>query len=99
MSEDLRRIAWLRSQWRIYCRLLWGTMGAVWLVGSAGVVLVPNERIAVRVALGIMLLVSTAYGCRLFLQAMRESRRLERLATEARLRLQEKQASVSQAGR
>ncbi|MEW6749945.1 MAG: hypothetical protein AB1505_03095 [Candidatus Latescibacterota bacterium] len=100
MSEDLRRIAWLRLQWRSYCRLLWGATASVWLLCATGVVLLGSDRFIVRAALGFMMLVSTAYTVRLLFHARRQARDLERRAVEVRSQLlQERQASPVHPGR
>ena len=84
MVLDLRQISWMRLQWKRFRNLLWGGTGAVWLLCCSGILLVDEKLFVVRIALLIMLAVSTGLGAWLFWAARREIKLLERKAIEAR---------------
>jgi len=92
---DLRQIAWMRLQWKRFRRLLWGALGAVWLVCCSGILLAGEEQLLVRAALLVMLVASTVCSVVLFLIARRETKALERQALEIRAEMtRERQAKM-----
>ena len=84
MVLDLRQIAWMRLQWKRFRNLLWGGTGAVWLLCCSGILLVDEGQFLVRMALLIMLAVSTVLGVWFLWTARREIKTLERMAIEVR---------------
>jgi hypothetical protein len=100
MSEtDLRQIAWMRQQWRRFRQLLWGATGAVWLLCCTGIILANEEQLLVRLALLLMLLLSSIYAIRLWLDARREIKGLERQAIELRVAMNEQKKGQSKPSR
>jgi hypothetical protein len=82
----------MRLQWKRFRRLLWGCTGAAWLLCCAGLVLVEEEFLLVRLGLLVMLVVVTLLSLYLFLVARREVKALDRQAIEIR-------AAMNQQGR
>ena len=86
---DLRDVAWMRVQWRIFRRILLGATGVVWLLCSSGIVLLRDDEqyqwFYVRMALLVMLAASTVVSLWLFVVAWRELRHLKHVGTEIQL--------------
>ena len=86
---DLRDVAWMRVQWRVFRRILLGATAVVWLLCSSGIVLLRDDEqfqwFYVRMALLAMLVASTLVSLWLFGAAWRELRHLKQVGTEIRL--------------
>ena len=91
MVTELRQIVWMQRQWKRFCRLVWGSAGAVWMLCGSGILLLPEEAFIVRMALLVMLIISAVLTIYLLVAARRERQRLDRLTIEMRaLQQQEK---------
>jgi len=86
---DLRDVAWMRVQWKVFRRILLAATGVVWLLCSSGIILLKDDEqfqwFYARMALLLMLVVSTGVSLWLFVVAWRELRHLRRVARELRL--------------
>lgn len=85
----------MRLQWQRFSHLLWGTIGAVWLLCSSGLLLAGEERWQVRLALAFMLIAVTAVGLRFWLIVRRELKVLERQGVEIRAAMSARKAERS----
>ncbi|MBT6146492.1 MAG: hypothetical protein HOH74_13735 [Gemmatimonadetes bacterium] len=88
--RDLRDYIWLRDQWRRFRHVLIGALTSVLILCTSGLVLLrddedPTAWLFARLALMLMLVVSTMVALWLWYKAGREIRNLSQLATEARL--------------
>ena len=78
----------MRQQWRRYQRLIGiGTIG-LWIVCSSGILLLDDEDFIVRMALLAMFVLCTPLSLYLYLSTRKETRRLDREATQLRLQEQ-----------
>ncbi|MFT5091040.1 MAG: hypothetical protein ACI906_000474 [Candidatus Latescibacterota bacterium] len=84
MTSDLRQIYWMRSQWKRFRHILWGSTGAAWLVCCAGIILLGHEQFLLMLALVFMFLVVTGLFIYLLIVIRRELKALEREAIEVR---------------
>lgn len=86
---ELRDITWMIVQWKRFRRVLGGATGVVWLMCCSGIILLGGDEelqwFHARMALLLMLVVSTAVSLWLFVAAWREMRRLDALAAEVRI--------------
>lgn len=86
---DLRDVAWMRVQWKVFRRILFGATGFVWLLCSSGIILLKDDEqfqwFYARMSLLLMLVVSTGVSLWLFAVAWRELRHLKKMATELQL--------------
>lgn len=84
MATDLRQIYWMRSQWKRFRRILWGSSGAAWLVCCAGIIFLGEEQFLLLLALVFMLFVVTGLLIYLLVVVHRELKVLEREAIQLR---------------
>ena len=84
MTSDLRQIYWMRSQWKRFRHILWGSTGAAWLVCCAGIILLGHEQFLLMLALVFMFLVVTGLFIYLLIVIRREFKALEHEAIEVR---------------
>ena len=86
----------MRQQWRRYQRLVGiGTIG-LWMVCSTGILLLDDQDFIVRMALLAMFVLCTPLSLYLYWASRKETRNLDREATE--MRLQEQTNSVTESG-
>jgi len=84
MTTDLRQIYWMRSQWKRFRQILFGSTGAAWLVCCAGIIWLGQEQFLLLLSLVFMLFVVTGLFIYLLIVIRRELKALERDALELR---------------
>jgi len=85
---ELREILWMRVQWKRFRRVLRVTTVLVWLMCSGGIIFIgaeeENQWFYARMALVLMLIVSTGVSVWLLLLARRELKGLDQMAEDVR---------------